>query len=57
MATCRSQVVDIFGDIAGIGFSPLTDMFFLAVTLEDYSSLMTLSRRRNWSRIQSQLLS
>lgn len=54
---CRSQVVDVFGDIAGIGFSPMTDTFFMAITLEDYSSLLTLSRRRNWGSMHARNLS
>eukprot|EP00798_Chlamydomonas_sp_ICE-L_P021614 gene21614-28614_t len=40
----KMQEVDIFGEISGISFTPLTDAFFVAIADITYSSLLEFER-------------
>lgn len=43
---CKAQEIDLFGEIAGISFSPDTDALFVGVADRTYGSLLELNRRR-----------
>lgn len=43
----RSQEIDLFGEIAGMGFSPDTEAFFVGVADRTYGSLLEYKRRHN----------
>ncbi|XP_073282733.1 uncharacterized WD repeat-containing protein C2A9.03-like, partial [Primulina huaijiensis] len=42
----RGQEIDLFGEIAGISFSPDTEALFVGVSDRTYGSLLELNRRR-----------
>ena len=42
----KSQEIDLFGEIAGISFSPDTEAFFVGVADRTYGSLLEFNRRR-----------
>lgn len=41
-----AQEIDLFGEIAGISFSPDTDALFVSVSDRTYGSLLEFKRRR-----------
>lgn len=41
---CRSQEIDIFGEISGVCFSPDADKFFVGIADPTYSSLLQFDR-------------
>ena len=43
-STC--QTIDLFGELAGIGFSPSSERFFIAVSDVHYASLVQMNRDR-----------
>ena len=43
---CRSQEVDMFGEISGICFSPEADKFFVGIADATYSSLLQFDRHQ-----------
>ncbi|CAH2067786.1 unnamed protein product [Thlaspi arvense] len=43
----RCQEIDLFGEIAGISFSPDTEALFVGVADRTYGSLLEFSRKRN----------
>ncbi|XP_077213006.1 transducin/WD40 repeat-like superfamily protein isoform X2 [Tasmannia lanceolata] len=46
---CNVQEIDLFGEIAGISFSPDTEALFVGVADRTYGSLLEFDRRRcNW---------
>lgn len=42
---CRSQEVDLFGEIAGISFSPDTEALFVGVADRTYGSLLEFTKK------------
>ena len=53
-ATCQS--VDLFGEIAGIGFSPDSERFYIAVSDVHYASLLQLNKAGNGRKLDEQWL-
>ena len=49
----RKQVVDFFGEISGISFSPDTEALFIGVHDRTYSSLLQYNRLRFYSYLDS----
>ncbi|CAM0906842.1 unnamed protein product [Alopecurus aequalis] len=49
------QEIDLFGEIAGVAFSPDTDALFVGVADRTYGSLLEFSRRRRCSYLDSYL--
>ena len=43
-ALCRSQEIDMFGEISGVCFSPQADKFFVGIADATYSSLLQFNR-------------
>ncbi|KAL5992345.1 hypothetical protein ACLOJK_013262 [Asimina triloba] len=43
---CKGQEIDLFGEIAGISFSPDTEALFVGVADRTYGSLLEFKRRR-----------
>ena len=41
---CRSQEIDMFGEISGVCFSPEADKFFVGIADATYSSLLQFNR-------------
>uniref|UniRef100_A0A0A9FRC5 Uncharacterized protein n=1 Tax=Arundo donax TaxID=35708 RepID=A0A0A9FRC5_ARUDO len=50
-----SQEIDIFGEIAGISFSPDAEALFVGVADRTYGSLIEFSRRRRCNYLDSYL--
>ena len=42
----RAQEIDLFGEIAGVSFSPDSESFFIGVEEQHYGSLLEFKRRR-----------
>lgn len=51
----RKQELDFFGEIAGMSFSPDTEVLFVGLHDRNYSSLLQYSRRRFYSYLDSAL--
>ncbi|GAB2260441.1 hypothetical protein Droror1_Dr00011296 [Drosera rotundifolia] len=49
----REQEIDLFGEIAGISFSPDTEALFVAVADRNYGSLMEFNRRHHYQYLDS----
>lgn len=49
------QEVDIFGEISGISFSPDTEALYISVWDRTYGSLLSYSRRRNYSYLDTMI--
>jgi hypothetical protein len=45
LAMCRGQNVDLFGEIAGIAFSPDSDRMFVGIADLSYPTFIMLDRR------------
>ncbi|XP_072974142.1 uncharacterized WD repeat-containing protein C2A9.03-like isoform X2 [Typha angustifolia] len=48
-----AQEIDLFGEIAGISFSPDTEALFVAIADRTYGSLLEFSRRRQYCYLDS----
>lgn len=44
----KAQEIDLFGEIAGISFSPDTEAFFVAIADRTYGSLLEFGRRHHY---------
>eukprot|EP00262_Sarcandra_glabra_P013641 TRINITY_DN382_c0_g1_i8.p1 TRINITY_DN382_c0_g1~~TRINITY_DN382_c0_g1_i8.p1 ORF type:complete len:300 (-),score=28.64 TRINITY_DN382_c0_g1_i8:550-1449(-) len=44
---CKEQEIDLFGEIAGISFSPDTEALFVGVADRTYGSMLEFNRRRS----------
>ncbi|CAI8597495.1 unnamed protein product [Vicia faba] len=51
----HSQEIDIFGEIAGISFSPDTEALFVGVADRMYGSLLEFTRKHNYQYLDSML--
>ncbi|CAL9241079.1 unnamed protein product [Arabidopsis halleri] len=49
----QCQEIDLFGEIAGISFSPDTEALFVGVADRTYGSLLEFNRKRNHSYVDS----
>ncbi|PIA48101.1 hypothetical protein AQUCO_01400588v1 [Aquilegia coerulea] len=49
----QDQEIDLFGEIAGISFSPDTEAFFVAVADRTYGSLLEFNRKRGYQYLDS----
>ncbi|KAI4366223.1 hypothetical protein MLD38_022126 [Melastoma candidum] len=49
----KEQVIDFFGEISGISYSPDTESLFIGVWDRTYGSLLEYARRRNFSYLYS----
>jgi len=47
--SCRSQEIDMFGEISGVCFSPQADKFFVGIADATYSSLLQFNRHEHQS--------
>ncbi|XP_038975864.1 uncharacterized WD repeat-containing protein C2A9.03-like isoform X2 [Phoenix dactylifera] len=45
---CKAQEIDLFGEIAGMSFSPDTEAFFVSTADRTYGSLLEFSRRHHY---------
>ncbi|KAG9451552.1 hypothetical protein H6P81_011517 [Aristolochia fimbriata] len=50
---CRVQEIDLFGEIAGISFSPDTEALFVGVADRTYGGLLEFNRRRRYGYLDS----
>ena len=48
--------MDLFGEIAGIGFSPDSERFYIAVSDVHYASLLQLNKAGNGRKLDEQWL-
>lgn len=51
----HSQEIDIFGEIAGISFSPDTEALFVGVADRMYGSLLEFTRKHYYQYLDSML--
>ncbi|KAK7410543.1 hypothetical protein VNO78_01393 [Psophocarpus tetragonolobus] len=49
----KGQEIDLFGEIAGISFSPDTEALFVAIADRTYGSLLEFNRKRNYFYLDS----
>ncbi|KAG1342384.1 putative WD repeat-containing protein C2A9.03 [Cocos nucifera] len=45
---CKAQEIDLFGEIAGMSFSPDTEAFFVGISDRTYGSLLEFGRRHHY---------
>jgi len=50
---CKAQEIDIFGEIAGLSFSPDTEALFVGVADRTYGSLLEFRRRFKYQYLDS----
>lgn len=50
---CEAQVIDLFGEIAGISFSPDAEALFIAIADRTYGSLVEFRRRHRYQYVDS----
>ena len=49
----QGQEIDLFGEIAGISFSPDTEALFVGIADRTYGSLLEFIRRRHYNYLDS----
>lgn len=50
---CEAQEIDLFGEIAGISFSPDTEALFVGIADRTYGSVLEFRRRHQYQYLDS----